>query len=482
MPFDNFINDSIQNEKNNRTNLKYIKIYSLFGRYDVEIPFEKKINIYIGENGLGKTTILNCIYYILDKKFSKLLSIQFSKIEVAFKNEDKDYVISFADIMEYVDIDHGKRILPSYRYRIPTEMFYNIEKLVLSNDMTPIELTKKIREYAIVIAPKIHLPIYIVENELRRYFYKYSKRNREGKGNKNKVIELEKALDKNVDHRIIYLPTYRRIEDDFTALSRKFEEDESELLIRFGMSDVQQAMDRILSEIRSIAMQGFTAMTGVLLKEYVDENVQSNLHSLAVNRKDMNYETVKIVLDRVGDAIEGKYKEKILKLVKEGIISSWDKLYLWNLIGKLIDNYDLQKSYDNSIKQFTDTCNHYFNEKHFNYNPSMLTLQIYLNNSNDERTTEKNGENISVSHLSSGEKQIVSLFSKLYLESEEKSILIIDEPELSLSLSWQKKLIPDIIKTGNCDLLLTVTHSPFIFDNEFDNYANDMHSCISKIR
>ena len=24
-------------------------------------------NIYIGENGLGKTTILNCLYYVLEK-------------------------------------------------------------------------------------------------------------------------------------------------------------------------------------------------------------------------------------------------------------------------------------------------------------------------------------------------------------------------------------------------------------------------------
>jgi hypothetical protein len=36
---------------------------------------------------------------------------------------------------------------------------------------------------------------------------------------------------------------------------------------------------------------------------------------------------------------------------------------------------------------------------------------------------------------------------------------------------WQQQLLPDIINSGKCELLLAVTHSPFIFDNELDKYA-----------
>ena len=64
--------------KLNETNLEYIGIFGLFDRYDIEIPFDQQVNIFIGENGLGKTTILNCIYYVLEKKFLKLADIQFS--------------------------------------------------------------------------------------------------------------------------------------------------------------------------------------------------------------------------------------------------------------------------------------------------------------------------------------------------------------------------------------------------------------------
>lgn len=90
----------------------------------------------------------------------------------------------------------------------------------------------------------------------------------------------------------------------------------------------------------------------------------------------------------------------------------------------------------------------------------------------------QNDNRIELSKLSSGEKQIVSLFSKLYLENEKDSILIIDEPELSISMKWQRMLLPDIMRSENCKLLLTVTHSPFIFENEFDADAKDMRACI----
>ena len=43
----------------NETSLEKITIKGLFGRSDITLNFDKEVNIYIGENGLGKTTILN---------------------------------------------------------------------------------------------------------------------------------------------------------------------------------------------------------------------------------------------------------------------------------------------------------------------------------------------------------------------------------------------------------------------------------------
>lgn len=69
--------------------------------------------------------------------------------------------------------------------------------------------------------------------------------------------------------------------------------------------------------------------------------------------------------------------------------------------------------------------------------------------------------------LSKGEKEILSLFSKLYFKGKKDIILLIDEPENSLSILWQEMLIPKIINTNKCGLIITMTHSPFIFKNEY---------------
>ena len=138
-------------------------------------------------------------------------------------------------------------------------------------------------------------------------------------------------------YRIIYLPTYRRIEDDFTSLNIRSEElNKAELLIRFGMSDVQMSIDRILEKIRSLAMKGFTEMAGVLLKQYADGKDPIDDMDQFTRMNNINIDTVKIVLDRVGKEIEEPYKQKILSLMHSGEIKEYKYLYLWNLINKRI--------------------------------------------------------------------------------------------------------------------------------------------------
>ena len=70
----------------NRTSLKYINIYGLFGKFDYCINFQEDISIWISENGLGKTTILNIIVAILTCDKNRLMDINFKKIEVGIRN------------------------------------------------------------------------------------------------------------------------------------------------------------------------------------------------------------------------------------------------------------------------------------------------------------------------------------------------------------------------------------------------------------
>ena len=70
------------------------------------------------------------------------------------------------------------------------------------------------------------------------------------------------------------------------------------------------------------------------------------------------------------------------------------------------------------------------------------------------------------------------MLSEVFLDTESDFLFMIDEPELSLSIFWQKLLIPDIMRSNRCSLLFAVTHSPYIFENEYDSCAVGMNEFI----
>ena len=346
---------------------------------------------------------------------------------------------------------------------------YSSNKLALVDDDLREIITRRVSKF-------FEIPYPIADSYVLSYL---TSNNTNREGDEKRINSLKEMVSKNVTERVIYLTTYRRIEKDF---SDRFEsEDErfnrmDDSLIRFGMKDVSKAIKNILDTIRTTTNQGFNKMTGILLSKYAKTNSSPYLYD-HYDYQD-NYELVKIVLDRLGEQIDKDVKETILALINKRKINQPEFQYLRDLIVELIRNYDSLKKYDEKIIRFTETCNKYLNNKRFVYNQSDLTLKIVKEeNESSVFNFEQKQEAIELSMLSSGEKQIVSLFSRLYLESDNKCILLIDEPELSISMKWQKMLLPDIMRSGNCRLLLTVTHSPFIFDNEFDNDAKDMWYC-----
>lgn len=73
---------------------------------------------------------------------------------------------------------------------------------------------------------------------------------------------------------------------------------------------------------------------------------------------------------------------------------------------------------------------------------------------------------------------MVSVFSYLYLSPLSKSIILIDELELSLSVPWQKKFLLDISNGNQCAGIISVTHSPFVFDNKLKSFAHSLEEFI----
>jgi predicted ATP-binding protein involved in virulence len=184
-----------------------------------------------------------------------------------------------------------------------------------------------------------------------------------------------------------------------------------------------------------------------------------------------NKDALKIVLDRIGSNITPDHKQHIVELLESGELKEERYNTLVYFLSNLLKVCDQQKDLDNAIKEFTRVCNKYLGEKEVVYNESDVTISILQ---------KWNRRPVALATLSSGEKQIISLFSRLYLETGKPLALLFDEPELSLSIEWQRTLIPDIIATGRCKFFLATTHSPFVFENEFDSHAFDLEQFVSR--
>ncbi len=73
---------------------------------------------------------------------------------------------------------------------------------------------------------------------------------------------------------------------------------------------------------------------------------------------------------------------------------------------------------------------------------------------------DSSGNVIKLSDLSSGEKETIALFYTLLFEAEDDTILLIDEPEMSLHIAWQGMFMDDL---KNMTVLIA-THSPQIIN------------------
>ena len=75
------------------------------------------------------------------------------------------------------------------------------------------------------------------------------------------------------------------------------------------------------------------------------------------------------------------------------------------------------------------------------------------------------GETLVPYQLSSGEKQMLAILLTVLVEDNENYVLFMDEPEVSLHVEWQQRLIELILSLNpNVQIILT-THSPALVMN-----------------
>ena len=80
------------------------------------------------------------------------------------------------------------------------------------------------------------------------------------------------------------------------------------------------------------------------------------------------------------------------------------------------------------------------------------------------------GKSVHCDELSSGEQQLLNLYYQLLFEVDRDTLVMIDEPELSMHVDWQEQFLKDmqrIVDLRKVDLLIS-THSPTLVDDKWE--------------
>lgn len=448
------------------------KISKLFGKNDIALKFRDNMLILVGENGSGKTTILRIMYLFLSGRWTALLKYDFKNISVSFADAS-EVSLEKREIGNLL-----KKLMKDSRFlhRFPPHIRHRYFELFEED----IEFSNLFGE-----KNKEKIPVdYFLHRLPPDFAFQLQ----------SKELEvLQKALDKTA---ILYLPTYRRIEKELSAIFRGVDADElrnkgnfrdidistqgicSYEKKEFGMHDITSSIEHVSNELNRFAVDELNQLTlhylsDVLEQKYKEVNVsviknapQESIDNIwkRIDSNILSKSSLKKLSDTINDIRNEKHAKTKLDEHESVICHYFTKLL------------DFQKELDKKeerIKNFCKICNAYLIGKKFYYDSASFKAYIQYENRKDQ--------SFDLEYLSSGEKQIVSLFGNLYLATDDNFFIMIDEPELSLSVPWQKRFLVDIHNANFCEGIVAVTHSPFIFENELEPYVHGvgefLHEC-----
>lgn len=444
--------------------LEKIEIKKLFGIYNHEVSlFTNGISIVIGENGIGKTYILNIINSFFNMNFNYFRSIEYDEIIFSFEDDviwtikndvidEKDYInivsskneveIDSVDIC--LDISFGikdmnikrraaeiSRLVPHIE-RINPMRYFDQEKLKMLRPSEVIDyysdyinsdeifLEQIGEEYLWVIDRIKENSVYLIETQRVYSLVPYEENIYDGRND----VQFTEAINKYAsDLKIKIANTDNLYSKESSTRDESFpyrlinkirneEKDESEEYIELISKELKK-LDKRRTEMKEL---------GLLVNE----------DSKTINKSD---------IDLAQEAIE---------------------LYIEDSNKKFDVYVELQRK----IKLFRDIINKRFNNKKIRIDKENGFIFI--------QELKKQGhifeKEIPINKLSSGEKNELIMFYELLFKSNSENLVLIDEPEISLHISWQNLFIDDLksIHEITGTNVLIATHSPDIIGVNWD--------------
>ncbi|MEH2034096.1 MAG: AAA family ATPase [Nostoc sp.] len=437
--------------------IKQISVTGLFGIFDHVIPLnmDERITIIHGPNGFGKTAMLRILNSFFNSRYSDLRTIPFKDFRVAFDDSSSIEIIKNIE-----NSDEAKKNNIVFKFEQPyseAAYFYLKPRKIRSDRRLPLMiLGSDIQEMYSHIKPldiSTGEPLFYGEGV--EHFDNWSSLNLKSQEEPDwleklksnihiRLIESERLLNFVPNHtsrRSAEMPsmlsTVSAYSDELAKLMQdKFKE--------YGTTS--QSLDRTFP-VRVVKQQPSTDLT--------DEQLRHQLNELEATRSRL----IEVgLLDKDEDTEFQIQPQDIDESTKNAL-----SVYIQDVEKKLSVFAEIASKIDLLRKIINNKFAYSYKEINFSKEKGFVVTTSYdapLSNSKTLLPTD----------LSSGEQHELVLLYELLFKVQPNSLVLIDEPELSLHVGWQVQFLKDlqdITKLTDLNILMA-THSPDIIQDRWD--------------
>lgn len=434
-----------------------VEFEKLFGHFNYAIDFNHAVTIVHGLNGCGKTTMLKIIDGVFNKKISLIKNIEFQS--VLFWLSD-DSSIKIERKKAYID-EKLKNVAITY-------LIYTVTDCSGSYVFNSVDNIEEYREFIVSRIMRSLRPLPFIKRIESNLWYDH--RN-------DKKISANELISEYGDmiHR-----RYGRdfFEDEYPAKVQEIIDNIDVRLITADRLTVPKRIEHQYGE-DSITIEQKVDVIANKLAEKIQAAIQQ--YAQVSQAKDRTF-PLRAIKQSSPMTIE-EIKERILKLEKQrnGLIETGilekkeDDIDIQDLIEAITEDnrqnlslyaidteekLSVLSELSSSIKLFQNLIDQSFNNKKivFNKDSGFYFVTTYADTI------------IKPQYLSSGEQHELVMFYDLIFNTNERTLILIDEPELSLHIKWQLDYVDElltIIQTTKFSAVLA-THSPQIINGYWD--------------
>ncbi len=423
--------------------IQKIEIKNLFDQFDYDIPLTNPEDLLIltAPNGFGKTMILNIIDSLFNRKFNFFQKLVFDRITLWFENNTYLQIVkqennSKIDFFLYENNEKADTF--SYSGKSDNDIINMIDRYLPITRISENQWIERKTERILTLEEVIS---------------DYSEQLPENVGKKlfNLKIKYPK-FDKLLTSFNVYLIKEQR-------LFKKVIQQKSSMYLdgnNYMNYSIQEYAKELKNSINTVIQKSFR------ISQDLDSSFPKRLLS----------ETIKISEKEFTSRFE-VLRQKQAKLKEFGLseseqeIPKYDETNAKVLLVYLSDTEQKISIFDELI-QHLELFTSILNERRFTFK----TIQI--NKEKGFHFVTNKGKELSLTDLSSGEQHEVVLLYELIFRTTSNTLVLIDEPEISLHITWQKEFLKDLLAIIELQKMqvIVATHSPSIINDRWDLVFN----------